>query len=270
MCSALWWLSLSVIWVDFITEEETLMIRRAPILLTLFGLLAWAMIGCNTGGSTEDLESTIVARVVATLEGAETAPIATQAPPEPTATPVPPEPTATPVPPEPTVTPPPEIEAEEYAVYSALIQQNPINFDLGSFIVIRDQTVSGLDQLERTLEHVHPLPPELVDSYRSRNVESYALSPSLDLEQDYALMPEEEVKRLFRDGGASWTDFRDSYPEAEGVVLFSRVGFGANEDEALVSMGFRCGDLCGAGGLYLLAKEEGTWKVREALMEWIS
>jgi hypothetical protein len=39
---------------------------------------------------------------------------------------------------------------------------------------------------------------------------------------------------------------------------------------ALVEMGFRCGDLCGAGGLYLLVKEEGSWKVQEALMEWMS
>jgi hypothetical protein len=52
--------------------------------------------------------------------------------------------------------------------------------------------------------------------------------------------------------------------------MFSRVGFDANEDRALVSMGFRCDDLCGAGGLYLLAKEEGSWKDREALMEWQS
>ena len=38
------------------------MTRRAPILLTLFALLTWAVVGCNTGGSTEDMESTIVAR----------------------------------------------------------------------------------------------------------------------------------------------------------------------------------------------------------------
>jgi hypothetical protein len=46
---------------------------RALILLTLFVLLALAVIGCNTGGSTEDLESTIVARFdnEAGVEGCE-------------------------------------------------------------------------------------------------------------------------------------------------------------------------------------------------------
>jgi hypothetical protein len=294
-----------------IAEEETLMMSRAPILLTLSVLLAFAVIGCNTGGSTADLESTIAARVVATLEAAETAPaatadlestviarvvttleaaetapaitpdlestivallVATQEAAETAwaATPVPPEPTAVPVPTGPTVTPPLEIEAEEYAVYSAMIEQNPIGFDLGSFLVIKDQTLSGLDMFEDALEERGPLSARLVDSYRSRNAASYTLDRKLDLEQEYALMPKEEVDEIFRRGGATWTDFEAKYPEAEGIVIFSRVGFGANEDQALVEMGFRCGDLCGSGGLYLLAKEDGAWKIEEALMVWIS
>jgi hypothetical protein len=228
------------------------MMRRAPILLMLFVLLTLAMVGCNTGGSTVDVERTIEAQVQATLEGAETAPTATQAPPEPTAT------------------PPPDIEAEEYAVYSAMIQQNPIGYNLGSFLVIKEQTVSDPEMFERTLEETRRLPTKLVDSYRSRNAAFYALGPNLDLEQDYALMPQEEFDRIFRRGGAIWPRFQDTYPEASGIVSFSRVGFGANEDMALVLMGYRCDDLCGAGGLYLLAKEEGNWKVQEALMEWMS
>jgi len=93
------------------------MMRRAPILLTLFILLTLAMAGCNTGGST--------------------------------------------------ATPPPNIEAEEYAVYSAMIRQNPIGYNLGSFLVIKEQTVSGLEMFERTLEETRRLPAKLVDSYRS-------------------------------------------------------------------------------------------------------
>ena len=239
--------------------------RRASLLLALYVLLAWALMGCSTGRPTEDLEGTIVARVVATLESAETVSAATQTPPEPTATPVP-EPTAISGP---TVTPPPEIEMEEYAVFSAMIQQNPIGFDLGSPILIREQTVSGLDDLERTLE-VHSLPARLVDSYRSRNVALYTLDPKLDVELDYALMPEDEFETIFGQGGSVWAKLQDMYPEASGVVIFSRVGFGADEDEALVLMGYRCGDLCGAGGLYLLSKEEGGWKIQEALMVWMS
>jgi hypothetical protein len=169
-----------------------------------------------------------------------------------------------------TVTPPPGIEVEEYAVYSALIRQNPIGYNLGSSIVIREQTVSDTDMFERTLENVHALPARLVDSYRSRNTASYTLSPNLDIEQGYAMMPQDEFDQIFRQGGSVWTRFQAKYPAAGGLITFSRVGFNAKGDKALALFGFRCDDLCGAGGLYLLVKEDGSWQVQEELMAWQS
>lgn len=169
-----------------------------------------------------------------------------------------------------TVTPPPGIEPEEYAVYSALIRQNPIGYDLGSSLVVRENTRADLDMFERTLENVHRLPTSLVDSYRSRNAGSYTLSPNLDIEQDYALMPQAVFDQILGRKGARWTDFEAKYPGASGFILFSRVGFNADGDQALADIGYRCGDLCGAGGLYLLVKEDGNWKVQETLMAWQS
>jgi len=169
-----------------------------------------------------------------------------------------------------TVTPPPGIEPEEYAVYSALIRQNPIGYNLGSFLVVRENTRADLDMFERTLENVHKLPSSLVESYRSRNAAPYTLSPNLGIEQDYVLMPQEIFDQILGRKGARWTGFETKYPGASGFILFSRVGFNADGDQALVDMGYRCGDLCSAGGLYLLVKEDGDWKVQEALMAWQS
>ncbi len=170
----------------------------------------------------------------------------------------------------PTATLPPGIEPEEYAVYSALIRQNPIGYNLGSSLVVREQTVADLDMFERTLENVHRLPTSLVDSYRSRNAAPYTLDPNLDVEQAYALMPQQEFDQIFRQGGSVWARFQAEYPEAGGLITFSRVGFNAKEDQALALFGFRCDDLCGAGGLYLLVKEDDNWKVQETLMAWQS
>ncbi len=172
--------------------------------------------------------------------------------------------------PKPTVTPPPGIEAEEYAVYSALIRQNPIGYNLGVSFVVKEQTASGLDMLELALENAHRLPSQLVDSYRSRNAASYTLSPNLDVEQGYAMMPQDEFDQIFGRGGSVWSRFQAKYPEAGGLITFSRVGFDAKGDKALALIGFRCNDLCGAGGLYLLVKEDGNWKVQETLMVWQS
>jgi len=172
--------------------------------------------------------------------------------------------------PKPTVTPPPTIEPEEYAVYAALIRQNPIGYDLGSYFLVREQAVSGGDMAERALKEAKSVPSGLADSYRSRNAASYTLSPDLDVEQDYSLMPQEEFEKLFLQPKSQWTDFETEYPGASGFVAFSRVGFNASEDKALAEMGYRCGDLCGAGGLYVLAKEDGNWKVEEELQVWQS
>jgi hypothetical protein len=169
-----------------------------------------------------------------------------------------------------TVTPSPKIEAEEYAVYSALIRQNPIGYNLGSFFVVRQNTTADLGMFERTLENVHKLPSSLMDSYRSRNAASYKLSPNLDIEQDYIMMPQQVFDEILLKKGSRWTDFEAKYPGASGFVAFSRVGFNAGGDEAIASMGYRCGDLCGAGGLYVLVNEDGNWKVQETLMVWQS
>ena len=238
-------------------------------------LILYLVAACGDEPSpTPDLVATQIAVEVAALATMTAwTPTATSTP-EPTDTPTPTVvPSKTPTP-RPTVTPPPHIEAEEYAVYSAMIQQNPIGYGLDSFIVIREHTMLwDSDMTESALEERPRLSAELADSYRSRNTESYTLGPNLDLEQDYALMPREEAEKLFRqegEEGAKWDEFQATYPEAGGLVMFSRVGFGANEDRALVVMGFRCPGLCGAGGLYLLAKEEGSWKVIDTLMLWES
>jgi hypothetical protein len=169
-----------------------------------------------------------------------------------------------------TITPSPNIEAEEYAVYSALVRQNPIGYNLGSSFVVREHTVTDLDMFERTLENVRRLPSSLVDSYRSRNAATYTLDRGLDVEQDHILMPQQDFEKVFLRKGFRWTDFEDRYPGASGVIGFSRVGFNADGDEALAEFGYRCGDLCGAGGLYILVKKDGNWRVQEELMVWQS
>ena len=170
-----------------------------------------------------------------------------------------PAPTATP-------SPPPRIESEEDAVLSALIRQNPIGYDLGVKIVVRSGTASIYDMIERALEQAHTLPADLVDSYRSLNAASHTIDPDLDVEQHYTMMPEAEWEEVFGQSGSVWARFEAKYPQASGVVVFSRVGFDADQDTALAFIYYRCGDLCGAGGLYVLVKADGSWTVQDQLM----
>ena len=238
--------------------------RKVLILALVLCLLA----ACGGGPPpTPDLVATQIAvEIAAHATMTAMVPTATSRP-KPTETPVP---TVTPTP-APTVTPSPAIEAEEYAVYAALIEQGAIPHATSSSPLIRGFTsVSDADELERTLEHAGPLPADLVGSYLSRNADSYTLSPSLNLEQGYALMSQEDYDQILPPGKAKWDEFEEQYPEADGFFFFSRVGFNADETMALALVGFRCPGLCGYGGLYLLAKEDGIWKIQDTLMTWMS
>jgi hypothetical protein len=195
-----------------------------------------------------------------------TAPTPTLSP-APTATSAPtpsPTPITTPLP-TPLVT---EVDPEEYALFSAMIDQSVTGYQLGESVVIREQTAPHIDSLEFALEGPFDLPEELVEAYRLRNDQQYTLGLSFTLKQPYKLMPQSEYDALLRTGSASWADFEEKYPQAGGVFLFSRAGLNAARDEALVSISYYCGSLCTTGGVFLMVKEDGVWKVKQELVIW--
>jgi hypothetical protein len=163
-----------------------------------------------------------------------------------------------------------EVDPEEYALFSAMIDQNVTGYGLGESVVICEQTKPHIDSLEFALEGPFDLPKELVEAYRLRNDQPYTLGLSFTLKQPYKLMPQSEYDGLLRTGSTSWADFETKYPQARGIFLFSRAGLNAARDEALVSIGYYCGSLCTTGGVFLMVKEDGVWKVKQELVTWES
>jgi hypothetical protein len=163
-----------------------------------------------------------------------------------------------------------EVDPEEYALFSAMIDQNVVGYRLGESVVICEQTKPHIDALEFALEGPFDPPKELVEAYRLRNDQPYTLDLSFALKQTYELMPQSEYDALLRTGSASWADFEAKYPQAGGVFIFSRAGLNAARDEALVSIGYYCGSLCSEGGVFLMVKEDGVWKVKQELATWMS
>jgi hypothetical protein len=169
-------------------------------------------------------------------------------------------------------TPPPtplmtDIDPEEYALFSAMLDQNVVGYDPEAPFVIRDQTSPYIDELEFALNGPFDLPQELVQAYRLRNDRPYTLGPNFTLKRAYTLMPQAEYDRLLRTGRAGWEDFD---PQARGVYIFSRAGLNAARDEALVSVSYYCGSLCVEGGVFWMAKQEGVWKVEQEVASWMA
>lgn len=163
-----------------------------------------------------------------------------------------------------------EVDPEEYALFSAMIDQNVVGYHPEGLVVILEQTRPDIDGLEFALKGPDKPPAELEEPYRLRNDQPYALEANFTLKRAYELMPQSEYDALVRAGSASWQDFKAKYPQAEGVYVLSRAGLNAARDEALVSIGYYCGSLCAEGGVFLMVKEDGVWKVKQELAVWMA
>jgi hypothetical protein len=110
---------------------------------------------------------------------------------------------------------------------------------------------------------------ETTDSYLAMNQ-----SPSEillgDIGINYRLVSAEEIKGYFDERGRGWEAFYKKYPKSSGLIVFSRVGFNAQHNEAFVYVGHSCGGLCGSGGYVSLKKLGAGWVIQKSEGVWVS
>jgi hypothetical protein len=170
---------------------------------------------------------------------------------------------------------------EEAAVYSALIEQADVN-ELGSLVVIQDQTVRGdyfpfdasqdgrLDRIFGALKRDFRLADEAtLTSFRANNERAHPMidHPFLRQIESKLISPQSIPNASHVDW---WETFRQTYPGATGFFLFSKVGFNSEMNQALVYRAFACADTCGYGSYVLLVKEDGAWRIKTQAGHWIS
>jgi hypothetical protein len=178
----------------------------------------------------------------------------------------------------PTATPAPtlsaeQIDAEEQAVYAAVLEQL---YSASSFVIM-DTTATepgGVGNTGQTLDYVlqnlHDVDPVTVDSFRLRNEAAASLQPDMDLGVEYVLLSQAEKNQIFGQNQSGWEIFYNRYPDAPGITMLSRVGFDAALDQALVYVGTQSDWLAGAGDYVLMKKVDGAWTIDQKVMSWIS
>jgi len=140
------------------------------------------------------------------------------------------------------------IEAEEYLVYSALIEEKYSYDDL----TISNHTAGGEDVRFNYLdERFEGLERKTFDNYEAKNAKDYTLKDNFTLTRDYELI----------DG-----DSEDAY----FALHLSRVGFNSYKNQAIVYGGRTSAPLAGSGSIFFLIKEGGVWKVESQIGVWIS
>lgn len=167
---------------------------------------------------------------------------------------------------------------EEYVVYNALLQDGGLTQELsihttGSrLIVIRTPTEVFVPDLWAEvvpgMRRLYPdLGEELYTDFGAKNAEPADLERLFALDADYVVA---NVDALFASGAVGWADFYAKYPDADGLLTLSRVGFDQGMQSALVCVSYYQGGLSGMGRYVLLKKEGGRWVVRGGYGAWIS
>jgi len=180
-----------------------------------------------------------------------------------------------PTPPADTPLPPYSREAEEYAVYSAIIQTRYIDTQKPALIVISDQTDLDYfsDELGEHLKFVRQDLPDLTDEiaadFEIQNKQPQSLKSLFAISVKYVFISQQEIQTTFKkqDG---WDIFYAKYPDSQGYMHLSGVGFNSQMDMALVYVDNMRYALAGEGHYVLLKKVNGQWTVQDQTMVWIS
>src|SRR5947209_3600747 len=160
-------------------------------------------------------------------------------------------------------------ETEAYAVYDTLIEQIYIRAQVEQ-IVVKDQTSLGSfnnEELEGVFQQVGrkltALQKTTFNDFRAKNEQPHRLDEPFNLSVNYALISKDEENELLYQRADGWVAFYKKYPKAQGILTISRVGFNPEMNQALVYVGNQSGPKTGAGYYVLLARENGTWTIKE-------
>jgi hypothetical protein len=155
---------------------------------------------------------------------------------------------------------PDAISADEYSVYSALINTR----------FLRGKTNLAVIDARTQLHFNNAVVPKEFDELLAKNEKTYILARRFRLRVKYLLLGDDQLDFLFKPDPKDWDIYWKRYPRATGLLAFSRVGFNARRNKAFVYASEICGPLCGYGYSFLLVKENGVWKLKEENQLWIS
>ena len=162
---------------------------------------------------------------------------------------------------------------QEQAVYAALLRNASnapyyvLREELPDFSQSNEDVAADSDLIIQNLTQVSV---ETLASLWARNGTVHYLSADMNLGAPYVLLDSAAREAFFTADGDGWKRFYAKYPKSTGIYGFSRVGFNAANDQALVYLDWYGGYLAGLGQCVILAKSGDTWTVVQQVETWIS
>jgi hypothetical protein len=154
------------------------------------------------------------------------------------------------------------ITDEEYSIYSVLINS--------AFLHPKTQLAIIKAHTEFERESV-VIPEEFKEDLLSKIERSETLERRFSLKVEYLMLNKDLLETIFKEGSMKgWERYWKEYPNATGVLGFSRIGFDRAHNKAFVYVSETCGTLCGNGYAFRLEKINGSWQVKEKKNLWIA
>jgi hypothetical protein len=159
--------------------------------------------------------------------------------------------------------------ADEQEVLTACLAQ----LHLGERQVVRSLTRGGLQvpaderMLSYLRENLEGLDEETLNDFLAKNREHHPIEPDLNPGGRLVCVGDEEFEHIFRDG---WARFRREFPESDGTLRFSRVGFDRDVTQAMLYAGQQFDWNVGSGGFRLFSKLDGEWTEAGRAGSWLS
>lgn len=165
-------------------------------------------------------------------------------------------------------------EAEEYAVYSAVITERYVKGDSPKLLVISNQTSFYGDERQRAI-YGDDYVEKTTSEQRVRQMKQSSPSVSEEILSDYDAkrMQHNKIRHNFN-FLVGYTLINEVEPEngkkLDRIIRLSKVGFNSEKTQAFVYVEFICFALCGEGNEFLLEKADGVWKIKETFGGWRS
>lgn len=163
-------------------------------------------------------------------------------------------------------------DQEEYAVYKAVLKEN-FKEQEGQVIVVNKE-VAGCGSIiddETRREFPGAVLEELFrDCYAKKWGNFELVGDFFQSEGKIVLVSEKELESIFLSScNLGWKKFYKKFPNSSGNASFSRVGFDAQRNYAVVNFGNQSACLGGTGRIVFLQKEgDGAWKVKKSQKTW--
>jgi hypothetical protein len=169
-----------------------------------------------------------------------------------------------------------KLDDNEYQIYSLILNEK---FTTSNDLVVKQETTNSISTAFAN-KYYQPLKTEfpsmdstIFTTIVENNVSAYNLDDQFTVSAKIiTLISSEESQYFFisKDINQGWSDFYEKYPNSNGMIEMSRVGFNSDKSQAIVAVGHYYASLGADGFLIYLTREQNSWKIIKMINTWVS